>query len=149
MVDVAGVIILEYAFSRFLQALQAVVGRVHQSRQALELLERFDDARGRKARREVKRLVSSGAGFDLKDRLLERPELLGQTETLWVLADEGAVRTDQEGRIDTDGNHAPDGIVGPYREKEGSFYAIKEIWSPVFIEEDILAPGFPAGRGGV
>ena len=32
------------------------------------------------------------------------------------------------------GNHAPDGIVGPYREKEASFFTIKEIWSPVFVE---------------
>ena len=32
---------------------------------------------------------------------------------LWVFADEGVRRTDQNGRIDTDGIHAPDGIVGP------------------------------------
>ncbi|MBD3287246.1 glycoside hydrolase family 2, partial [candidate division KSB1 bacterium] len=52
---------------------------------------------------------------------------------LWVFSDEGVVRTDQNGRIDTDGNHAPDGIVGPHREKEGSFFALKEILSPVYI----------------
>jgi hypothetical protein len=28
----------------------------------------------------------------------------------------------------------PDGILGPHREKEGSFYTIKEIWSPVQVE---------------
>jgi phosphate transport system permease protein len=33
-------------------------------------------------------LVSNGAGFDLKDRLLENPLLLGDSETLWVLADD-------------------------------------------------------------
>jgi hypothetical protein len=53
---------------------------------------------------------------------------------LWVYADEGVVRTDQNGRIDTDGNHAPDGILGPFHEREASFYTIKEIWSPVYIE---------------
>ncbi len=53
---------------------------------------------------------------------------------LWVFADEGVVRTDQNGRIDTDGNHAPDGILGPFHEKEASFFTIKEIWSPVYIE---------------
>ncbi|NJM93669.1 MAG: hypothetical protein HC842_02485 [Cytophagales bacterium] len=42
--------------------------------------------------------------------------------------------------IDCDGNHAPDGIVGPYREKEGSFYSIREIWAPVQIEEPRLSP---------
>ena len=35
------------------------------------------------------------------------------------------------GQIDTFGNQAPDGIVGPYRQREGSFYTIKEIWSPI------------------
>ncbi len=51
----------------------------------------------------------------------------------WVLTDDGIVRTDQNRRIDTDGNHAPDGIVGPYREKEGSFFALKETLAPVHI----------------
>ncbi|MFS4418520.1 glycoside hydrolase family 2 TIM barrel-domain containing protein [Maribacter sp. 2307ULW6-5] len=51
---------------------------------------------------------------------------------LWVLADEAVLRTDQAGTVfDSDGNNAPDGILGPHREKEGSFYTIKEIWSPV------------------
>jgi len=43
------------------------------------------------------------------------------------------VRTDKGGELDTDGNHAPDGILGPYRQKEGSFYTIKEIWSPIHV----------------
>lgn len=50
---------------------------------------------------------------------------------LWVFSDEAIVRTDKDNILDSDGNHAPDGILGPYREKEGSFYTIKEIWSPV------------------
>ncbi|MEO6527086.1 MAG: glycoside hydrolase family 2 TIM barrel-domain containing protein [Gemmatimonadaceae bacterium] len=53
---------------------------------------------------------------------------------LWSFADEGVVREDQGGRIDVAGNLAPDGIVGPYREKEASFYTIKRIWSPVYIK---------------
>ena len=53
---------------------------------------------------------------------------------LWAFADEGVVRTDRNGRIDTWKNNAPDGILGPYREKEGSFYTIREIWSPVYVE---------------
>ena len=64
---------------------------------------------------------------------------------LWVFADEGIVRTDRNGALDTDGNHGPDGIVGPYREKEGSFFTIKEVWSPVFVELgrlDRLPPTF-------
>ncbi|SDM17928.1 Beta-galactosidase/beta-glucuronidase [Catalinimonas alkaloidigena] len=54
---------------------------------------------------------------------------------LWAFADEGIVRDDQSGRIDVAGNRAPDGIVGPHREKEGSFYAIREIWSPIYFEQ--------------
>ncbi|NDV84639.1 glycoside hydrolase family 2 TIM barrel-domain containing protein [Bacteroides sp. 51] len=50
---------------------------------------------------------------------------------LWALLDEGVVRNNQNGRIDCKNDAAPDGIVGPYREKEGSYYAVKEIWSPI------------------
>lgn len=54
---------------------------------------------------------------------------------LWVLADEAVLRTDKPGTVfDGNGNTAPDGILGPHREKEGSFYTVKEIWSPVQVE---------------
>lgn len=52
---------------------------------------------------------------------------------IWDLADEGLVRTDQNNIIDVNGVNAPDGLVGPHREKEGSVYAIREIYSPVKI----------------
>ncbi|MBD0297454.1 MAG: glycoside hydrolase family 2, partial [Flavisolibacter sp.] len=52
---------------------------------------------------------------------------------LWAFVDEGIVRTDLNNIIDVNGVNAPDGIVGPHREKEGSFYAIREIYSPVKI----------------
>lgn len=61
---------------------------------------------------------------------------------LWDFADQGVVRTDKNGMIDTQGNLAPDGIVGPYHEKEGSFYTIKEVWSPIFFEHREIAKGF-------
>lgn len=70
---------------------------------------------------------------------------------LWALLDEAVLRTDLESAaggdtLDTRGNWAPDGIVGPYRRaKEGSFYAIKEIFSPVYVREgdiDRLPPTF-------
>jgi Glycosyl hydrolases family 2, TIM barrel domain/Glycosyl hydrolases family 2, sugar binding domain/Glycosyl hydrolases family 2/Beta galactosidase small chain len=51
---------------------------------------------------------------------------------LWVFADEGIQRPSQQ-EVDVNGNFAPDGIVGPYRQKEGSFSTIREIWSPVRI----------------
>ncbi|MCY7422808.1 MAG: glycoside hydrolase family 2 [Chitinophagaceae bacterium] len=61
---------------------------------------------------------------------------------LWSLHDEGVVRTDKGGAIDIAGNLAPDGIVGPHREKEASYYTIKEIWSPVHITDQTISPQF-------
>ncbi len=51
----------------------------------------------------------------------------------WALLDEGIVRTDFDGFIDADRVNAPDGVVGPHREKEGSYYAFREIYCPVKI----------------
>lgn len=50
---------------------------------------------------------------------------------LWSWDDEGMVRGDKGGVMDEGGTGAPDGIVGPYREKEASYYAYKAIYSPV------------------
>lgn len=71
-----------------------------------------------------------GAGlYDYWEQMWETPISAGGF--LWVFADEGIARTDKDGEIDTYGSKAPDGIMGPYHEREGSYYAIKEIWSPV------------------
>jgi hypothetical protein len=61
---------------------------------------------------------------------------------LWDYADEGVVRTDKNGEIDTDGNHGADGIIGPYHEKEGSFYTIKEVWAPVKFDHQEITVAF-------
>jgi hypothetical protein len=61
---------------------------------------------------------------------------------LWDFADQGVVRTDKNGTIDTDGNRGPDGIVGPYYQKEGSFYTIKEVWSPIFFARKEITSSF-------
>lgn len=79
-------------------------------------------------------LYDGGIGAGLRDYW----DVMGNSPTVgggffWVFADEGIERTDREGRIDNFGNSAPDGIVGPYAEKEGSFFSVKEIWSPVQI----------------
>jgi hypothetical protein len=58
------------------------------------------------------------------------------------MVDEGLTRTDMNGFIDTDGVNGPDGIMGPHREKEGSFSAISEIFSPVHITMKDLPSGF-------
>lgn len=65
---------------------------------------------------------------------------------LWDLVDEGVVRVDKLGIIDVDGNHAADGILGPYREKEASFYTIKEIWAPIYIDTNDKSNFFVEGN---
>lgn len=52
---------------------------------------------------------------------------------IWSFSDEAVMRTDYPDSLDTDGPNGPDGIVGPHREKEGSFFTIRDIWSPVQI----------------
>lgn len=52
---------------------------------------------------------------------------------IWSFADEGIMRTDMNNMIDVNANNAADGVVGPHRQKEGSYNAIKEIYSPVHI----------------
>ena len=52
------------------------------------LRQEFPQVRKRSERRELYALVSNGAGYDLKERLLSEPELLNQTEKFWILADD-------------------------------------------------------------
>lgn len=60
----------------------------------------------------------------------------------WVFSDEGIVRTDLNGFIDANRVNAPDGVLGPHREKEGSFYAMREIYCPVKIAMKNLPDSF-------
>ncbi len=67
---------------------------------------------------------------------------LGAGGFIWDFADEGIVRTDFNNTIDVNKVNAPDGILGPHREKEGSFFALREIFSPVHIKMKSIAPDF-------
>ena len=88
-------------------------------------------------------LYDGGLGAGLDDYwnlMMSKPLAAGGF--LWVFADEGVERRDLNDSIDTNGNSAPDGILGPYHEKEGSFYTIKEIWSPVNFKKVAITPDF-------
>lgn len=61
---------------------------------------------------------------------------------IWDFADEGIIRKDLNNIIDLNGLNAADGVVGPHREKEGSFNAIREIYSPVRITLKDLPANF-------
>ena len=52
------------------------------------LRSKFTDVSGRRDKRKLYGLLSNGAGFDLKDRLLANPLLLGEKEPIWILADD-------------------------------------------------------------
>ena len=80
-------------------------------------------------------LYDGGHGAGLKDYwrlMMSNPRCAGGF--LWDLMDQGVVRTDQNNIVDCMGNFGSDGIVGPHMEKEGSFYTIREVWSPVQIK---------------
>lgn len=88
-------------------------------------------------------LYDGGAGASLDDfwkLMLTNP--LSAGGFIWVFADEGLVRPDKGGIVDVSGESAPDGILGPFREKEASFYTIKEIWSPVYIDLPYISLAF-------
>jgi hypothetical protein len=88
-------------------------------------------------------LYDGGHGAGLEDyweQMWQYP--LSAGGFLWVFSDEAVLRTDRNGTLDADGDHGPDGILGPYREKEGSYYTIKAVWSPVFIRHGEITPSF-------
>ena len=79
-------------------------------------------------------LYDGGAGAGLEDRwrlMMDAP--LTQGLFMWALFDEGIHRYHLGGRLDTRGNKAPDGLVAPYREREGSFYTVRELFSPIHV----------------
>lgn len=87
-------------------------------------------------------LYDGGAGAGLEDywKVMRQSPLAGGG-FIWAWVDEG-VNNPATGKIDVVGNKAPDGILGPYRQKEGSYFAIKDIWCPIQIREQSLPPTF-------
>ncbi|MDH3978801.1 MAG: phosphate ABC transporter permease PstA [Gammaproteobacteria bacterium] len=49
---------------------------------------RFPEASGRKDRRALKALMSTGASYELRDQVVADPSLIGTRQNLWVLADD-------------------------------------------------------------
>ena len=89
-------------------------------------------------------LYDGGGGSGLHDYwavLSKAPHFGGMF--FWMLADEGVMRTDQDNRLDVAGNLDADGISGPHREPEGSYFTIKQTWSPVQVESFSNQGGTP------
>ena len=83
----------------------------------------------------------AGAGMqDYWDAILKSKA--GAGGFVWAFLDEDVKRTDKGGILDSQGNMAPDGIVGPYREREASFYTVKQLWSPIIVTPDEASHSF-------
>ncbi|MEO7100676.1 MAG: glycoside hydrolase family 2 TIM barrel-domain containing protein [Luteolibacter sp.] len=88
-------------------------------------------------------LYDGGGGAGLEDywnAISHSP--YGAGGFIWVLADEGIKRTDQNGRVDVYSTYAPDGLVGPHHEKEGSYFTVRDLFSPVQIDTPVLDGNF-------
>ena len=82
-----------------------------------------------------------GAGLDdFWNLMIRSPRSAGAF--LWAFTDEAVTRTDRDGVLDAAGNLAPDGILGPRREKEASYFTVREVWSPIQVEAPRLDEGF-------
>ena len=87
-------------------------------------------------------LYDGGIGAGMRDYW----DVMGKSPTVaggffWAFADEGIARTDRDGRIDNVGNAAPDGMLGVRHEKEGSYFTVRQIWSPVQLHDIRFADG--------
>ena len=60
---------------------------------------------------------------------------------MWAFSDEAVRRSDRNGQLDSDKFNAPDGIVGPYREREGSVYTVREVWAPIQFRQLLIVQG--------
>ena len=81
-------------------------------------------------------LYDGGLGAGLEDywELMRASPIAGGL-FLWTFVDEGVVRGDRGGAIDTFANYGADGVVGPFREQEASFWAVRATWSPIAVVE--------------
>lgn len=61
---------------------------------------------------------------------------------MWDFSDNAVVRTDRNGALDSDGSNGTDGILGPHREKEGSYYTVRDVWAPIQFENILITPSF-------
>ena len=82
-----------------------------------------------------------GAGLeDFWNKYTASPLFVGGF--LWDFSDNAVVRTDRDGALDSDGSNGADGILGPYREREAGFYAVRDIWAPVQFAPLRITPSF-------
>ena len=77
---------------------------------------------------------AGGFLWDLMDQAVYRTDWANNAQSLPSLQGEGLGAVSSSQYLDPVGNFGSDGIIGPHMEKEGSYYTIKEVWSPIQIE---------------
>ena len=66
------------------------------------LRDRFPEVTGRRDKRELYKMISIGAEFDLRDEVNANPDLIGTSKTVWVLADDDVDTYYKSWRKDSD-----------------------------------------------
>ena len=81
------------------------------------------------------RLQTSDHGLQTSDHRLQTSDHGLQTSDHGLQTSDHRLQTSDHGlqTLDPVGNFGSDGIVGPHGEREGSYYTIKEVWSPIQI----------------
>jgi phosphate transport system permease protein len=87
---------------------------------------KFPDVEGRRNLRDLSRLASSGAAYDLRDRVMSTGNLIGQHETLWLLASD-EVDLLMKGKLGT-----------ASREEGGQISAQQRVWVDSLVKADAL-----------
>lgn len=82
-----------------------------------------------------------GAGLeDFWNKFTSSPLFAGAF--MWDFSDNAVKRVDKGNVLDSEMFNGTDGILGPRREKEGSYYTVREIWSPIQIGTFMVTPSF-------
>lgn len=88
-------------------------------------------------------LYDGGGGAGLEDywkAVCDSP--FGAGGFIWGFTDEAVRRDDRNGKTDVFGTTGPFGLLGPRFEKEGSYYAVRDIWCPVQIAKPVIDERF-------
>lgn len=97
------------------------------------LKEMFPDVKGRKQKRALKNLVSKSAAYEIRDKVLNNPDLLGSRQSYWFLAKDD-VDTFMKGNIDR---------TLPESDRRIKDYQL--VWIDRLVEEERLEMHFNTG----
>jgi len=102
------------------------------------LLEKFPQVSKRKEKKALYKLISTGAEYDLRDKVVANPELIGQSRIFWLLADD-EVDVFMKGRIDRNVDE------GSRRLKDNTIGWVDQLSAQDLIEKRFNKPFFTNG----